>query len=528
MNRVLAKLAERWLVLNSKNSMERARLNVNQARAKVEELVERGVQFHSPSKRFKSFRVRLGNPKMRARRHLTLPPHSLDFSLYEPSLVLIKPDEDNYEKWWDLRRRLSYRREDTNMPLSVHPHISADGSPCLGDYGRPFSTAVNQGNIPALMNISSAFLNTWTRVDCFWDVNTQHRSFERSGQMQGRKGMQFREWLYLSQMARAIVNDLGGNLIMRHFDSWMRNDETQEKLEAMGVTWEKALMAYCVYKGTLRYETDTEDKEVDRMHGWHQMLEKLYNEGMSKCLDEIYNTHKLNGYAWIEQSFTGVIRTGNDPFAQDRVFSIPNSFDGLKYRFNQFTHRDNESYPEIKEVLNARTRIYLTPTDITNKVYMQNDEVNRVVGEWCLRAAGMTRPMKSEVFKVLYFIWRIREFGPLFKQVIDSFNPHQIMSGWISLRNDDSIRPIKKREQMGEEYRTIINQMGLVLDNYDTNGLVTEFRVKFQVDALEFFQNYLKALYKGVTDDKRSKQIDAYGEPTRPNSPENQLSLDSF
>lgn len=528
MNKILAKLAEKWLIKSSIQDSSRPRLSKIQAEALVFDMNERGIVFHSPSKRNRAFRVKLGNPKMRARRHLTLPAHSLVLNLYEPTNVSIMPDEQGYEEWWDLRRRLSFRREDVVMSLSLHPHISGDGNPCLGDFGRAWSTAINSGNIVALTNVANGFLDTWTRRDCFWDINSAHRGYEQSGQMQGRRGMPFKAWLYYSNMARSIANDLNKTLIMRHFDSWMYQDDTLEKLESMGVSWEKALMAYTVYKSTLRLVQDTEDEEVSRMHNWHSKLEWLYTDTSSNILDDISNKHRLNGYAWVEEALTGAKSTSTHPFSTDRVMSIPNALDGLKYRFSQFRHIEEEHHPSIEVVLNARTRIYLTPDNIHTSLYMNNAQVNRVVGEWVHRSAGMARPLKSEAYRVLHFMWRIREFGNLFKQAVDKFNPSQMMAGWIEARNDDNIRPVTKRERMGEEYRAVINQMGTVLDNYDTSSLRTEFGDKFQVESLELFSNHLKALYKGVSDDRRKKQIDAYGEPTRPNRTESQLSLETF
>jgi hypothetical protein len=474
---------------------------------------------------------------MRASRHLTLPVHSLVFSNYETTNVRIIPDIEGYEDWWELRHRLNgypsdidanFYQRGLNVHLSVHPHISADGTPCLGDFGRAWSSAIISGNIGMLVNVCTGFLNTWTRRDCYWDINDNHRGYQQSGQMQGRRGMSFKRWLYVSKMAIATAHDLGHNLIMRVFNQWMSQNDTQERLEALGITWEKALMAFTVYKSTLKYVFDTEDEDVKRMKSWHNKIQWLYTDTMISTLDEFTHRHKMNAFAWAEEAFTGVKFTGYDQFGPDKVFSVENAFNDMDYDLTQYKHNDNNHYPSIEVVLNAKSRVYRNPTNMNTKLYMSNQDVNVLVGQWVLRNSGKSRPLRTNLFSVIHFMWQLREFGNLFKQAVEPFNPNQLMGSWIDIRNTDSISGREKRELLGEQYRIIISQMGVVLDNYDTTSLKLEFRGKFQVIALELFQEHLKALYKGVSDDKHSKRIDAYGESTGPDSPENQLSLDSF
>lgn len=440
------------------------------------------------------------------------------------------PDIQGYEDWWGLRRKINHfpLNDDYQMNLSVHPHISADGNPCLGDYGRAWSSAIVAGNIGMLVNVTTGFLNTWTRRDCYWDINDTHRGYHQSGQMQGRRGMPFKRWLYVSKIATAIAHDLGHNLQIRTFNRWMAQDDTQEKLEAMGVTWEKSLMAYTVYKASLKYIFDTEDEDVKRMKSWHNKIQWLYTDTMIHTLDEMTHRHKMNVFAWAEEAFTGVKFRGYDQFGPDKVFSVENAFNDVEYHFSQYKHNENNHYPSIEAVLDARARIYQSPTRIHTNLYMSNFDVNETVGNWIIRSSGKSRPLRTNLFAVIHFMWQLREFGSLFKQAVEPFNPHQLMGSWTDVRDNEMLSAGDKRELLGEQYRVIISQMGAVLDNYDTSALKTEFRGKFQVIALELFQEHLKALYKGVSDDKHSKRIDAYGESARPDSPKNQLSLDSF
>ena len=159
----------------------------------------------TPGSSHLTFRVRIGRPRFRGSGTYVLPVHSLLFNTYEPSNVKIVTDGSMRPKWWNKheayildRHNLNpdSRRMDIYNDYSLHPHISVDGEPCLGGYSQPWSKCVSTNNIPSLVNVAQAFLNTWTRGDHYWDINNYYNSWKSAFPNEiHRREFPFTDWL---------------------------------------------------------------------------------------------------------------------------------------------------------------------------------------------------------------------------------------------------------------------------------------------------------------------------------------------
>ena len=200
----------------------------------------------TPASSHMTFKVRIGKPKFRGSGNYTLPTHSLVFNTYEPSKVRIVMDGSMKPSYWDKheayimeQNNLSpdRRRLDVYRDYPVHPHVSADGEPCLGGYSQPWSQCVSTNNIPSLVNVAQAFLNTWTRGDHYWDINGYYNSwkaaFSNSNQ---RREFPFTQWLThnfaWNQMKNRVGIDDRGRVSFNRaseFAKFYYNDEYEEK-----------------------------------------------------------------------------------------------------------------------------------------------------------------------------------------------------------------------------------------------------------------------------------------------------------
>jgi hypothetical protein len=135
------------------------------------------------------FLVRIGKPQFRGTVNYTLPSHSLLFNTRRPTDVRIVTSGD-YEipmidkiiasqlLHWEGREYTPYQYtkfQNLLKDTAVHPHVSAEGQPCLGGWSNAWSSAISSGQIPSLVNVAKSFLNTWTSNDAYWNINSDYR-----------------------------------------------------------------------------------------------------------------------------------------------------------------------------------------------------------------------------------------------------------------------------------------------------------------------------------------------------------------
>ena len=54
---------------------------------------------------------------------------------------------------------------------TVHPHVSGDGVPCLGQHETLMLYTLQNSTVKDIAKYAGVFLNTWTRNDAYWDIN---------------------------------------------------------------------------------------------------------------------------------------------------------------------------------------------------------------------------------------------------------------------------------------------------------------------------------------------------------------------
>jgi hypothetical protein len=67
-------------------------------------------------------------------------------------------------------------------PLSVHPHVNAEGEPCLGGHERGMNFYLQNNSLTLIRKYAIMFQNTWTRNDAYWDINNLHDSYKQMTQ----------------------------------------------------------------------------------------------------------------------------------------------------------------------------------------------------------------------------------------------------------------------------------------------------------------------------------------------------------
>lgn len=65
----------------------------------------------------------------------------------------------------------------TKEKATFHPHINAEGEPCLGAHERMMNYILQENSLKDICKYASVFQNTWTRNDAYWDINQVHDSY---------------------------------------------------------------------------------------------------------------------------------------------------------------------------------------------------------------------------------------------------------------------------------------------------------------------------------------------------------------
>ena len=128
-----------------------------------------------------TFSICLGSPKIHGRRVMRLPELSLEFKV-NSNTPKVSFKLSNYKGQYEELRRMYYYAtghdvgESTNS--AMHPHISSDGIPCLGDFSQPWATTLQTNDLPMLINVAKSFINNWTRRDAYWNINDVQRCWQ--------------------------------------------------------------------------------------------------------------------------------------------------------------------------------------------------------------------------------------------------------------------------------------------------------------------------------------------------------------
>jgi hypothetical protein len=307
----------------------------------------------------------------------------------------------------------------------------------------------------------------------------------------------------------------------------------------MGVSWEEALKAYTCYRSTLRFVHDTEDEVCKALRNISKKIDDIYITCGANILDICNSKWRLNGFAWMEEALTGVnpIRSHLSPFNMDKHFTLSKWVDDLKHYLRTYEFSEIIEHPDIHKVLKAKARIcndmwtYQTPRhNLLHKIYMPNDAPNIAHGRMMERHILRDYPQRSLVFKALHVMWVIRNEGDQYiKECIPNFNPSQLITEWrdvMRTRDEDSLEAIVESQRyVGEQFNALLMLYSDFLGNYGSgNNIAQQYLDKTSYKAISLLKDYLKSIYKGVSDEQEKTGARAYGKHTRPDGPESQLS----
>ena len=127
------------------------------------------------------FSICLGSPKIHGRRVMRLPEISLEFQV-NSRVPRVRFKLSDYKGQYDELFKMYYYMTggslNNSTQAAIHPHISGDGLPCLGDFSQPWATTLQTNDLPMLINVARSFLNNWTRRDAYWNINDVQRCWQ--------------------------------------------------------------------------------------------------------------------------------------------------------------------------------------------------------------------------------------------------------------------------------------------------------------------------------------------------------------
>ena len=187
-------LVPRWLTFNAKANEQKL---THKEAIELYDVYSRKLEFHSPrmyhinNKWVGTFRIKLKNPILKGSRRYKLPMMSLEIHTTQCNANIFTDVKDElegypYDMFIDMASKLRNPDSDDSSfffhqikdgRIAIHPHISNDGNPCLGDFSGPWSMSLQNNNLMMLVQVANSFLNNWTRRDCYWDINRSYETY---------------------------------------------------------------------------------------------------------------------------------------------------------------------------------------------------------------------------------------------------------------------------------------------------------------------------------------------------------------
>ena len=366
--RCLRYLVPKWLINNAKNQSQK--MSKKEARD-LYDVFRKQVNFHSPDMESRTFKVSVGNPKIRGRRYMTLTPMSLSFNIYENAVRIYSDIWESLPRWcYDVIPLFGMRDMAKNLiksNLAVHPHVSSTGSPCLGDYGNGWSQAIVSGNIPMLTNVARSFINNWTRGDAYWNVNVYNEQWENHKIVpfhQYLTGVHF--WYEVANRREASANTLHQRGLYRLMN---RHDETGAYLfnSLLSLGYEpNDIMHWWFAVNHFTMNARDDENEIIRKHkGAMSTVHRVINS----VIAEVDSLHLPVGMKYTGLIHKTVIRDFEHkiiPESQCNLWSsndatLWESTDSFTYICNQLrdgggnTSRSRYNYPTASDILQMKS-----------------------------------------------------------------------------------------------------------------------------------------------------------------------------
>ena len=246
-------LVPRWLMHNARTNEQTLKKDdaIN-----LYEMFSKKLHFHSPIMRRASgrwvgdFRIKLKNPVLKGSRRYKLPMMSLAFTSNQSNGSIFTDFSDEMEKPYALFSSLAdrfctggddslfYKRLIKEQRIAIHPHVSSDGNPCLGDFSGPWSMSLQTNNLLTMVQVANSFLNNWTRRDCYWDINRVYQTYEI------HKTGDFKQYLLLKHVMNELARvSMQGSFRRTYWEQGMVSHPTYQKCLKLG--WSKEDLFIC-------------------------------------------------------------------------------------------------------------------------------------------------------------------------------------------------------------------------------------------------------------------------------------------
>ena len=480
----------------------------------------------TPASSHMTFKVRIGKPRFRGSGNYTLPTHSLVFSTYEPSKIRIVMDGSMKPPYWD--KHESYileqnnlspdrRRLDVYRDYPVHPHVSADGEPCLGGYSQPWSQCVSTNNIPSLVNVAKAFLNTWTRGDHYWDINGYYNSWKAAyPETAHKEEFPFTDWLTHSfawdhMKHRIGISDRGRTSFNHAFEfpALYYGDNYEEKRPDDP---DKQWKMFDLYNGAMIFYKTSEDTE-DRLKETIVNLSKSIGGALWNVKDSIgaeigINNNLVDGLfedVLMENDFAkSIVKTpGRGPRIE---YQIVGEFNDIHYVLDgearKIAQRSLTTNPLTSDMVNAYGMAMNRDEAWRCGGFLERKDILECLSFYMRRGRGRAYP---------YFLRALRNVIKLFVGS-DVWNNDLLVEGATGIK---SAEILLEGLMILKDFTDDIDEFDAVIRNHYT------------YEVCDRYEQILRRQIKGrITDVKRKYRPVIHSTTAGIDSSENQLSFD--
>jgi len=357
---------------------------------KIEEIPD--VHLYDVDSVHYSFRICLGSPKIHGRRVMRLPEISLVFAVTGISSTRVyfafSDRTDDFQELRDIYKRLMDKELRHSLSVSCHPHISADGMPCLGDFSQPWAQTYASNDLPMLINVAKSFLNNWTARDAYWNINTVNRKWQDYAK---DRGIPFKDFLMYHQVLNRLAQNIEHrNLYPTNILRMMFSHDGYEQAEAKGMDLLDLWTAH-VINGyfSLRIQDKKAEKWGDVIRGMARWM-KTVNDITVKSHDAViqYCQHSRNLFAITEDVIHNTAYTDNHGI--DRRADIPDSMmamfkDSIIYAMKDIVHMQDASRIAMNKLHEMLHRMRNDESIEDNVTYLLDGQVDYALGAFFCR-----------------------------------------------------------------------------------------------------------------------------------------------
>ena len=517
-----------------------------------EMLVDKGVEFYDANWLTKSFQIRVGKPKMRARRVLTLPSYSMSMNLHENGVIRLFPDLEDYPEVTHVRRALGSWPQGARLQFSTHPHVTHDGAPCLGDFSNPWATCLRNNDLLMFINVAKSFLNNWTRGDAYWDINRVHRNWEATGK---RRGINFADWHYYRIQIKAIINEhssRNNRAPYRFIRTWssFENSETFDMMESLGYDALDTMLYHAVHHCMVKPMWDTRNGDLQQIINMTQRLRELYINTHTTFSDDFPLNFKC--YNWTEDSLTNSNnRHSRSLMTRDARWTVDSVLENMKYGWSQLQHDSDSLGPLFTpmDIVESKKIFSLSEPGDDGVYHIRSDRYKYLTEDQCkeelgrfiynnmFRGSGGDFPKVIEMWREMINIdsqsGRISAAGMgITIAELGAFEAELKLIVRNYPRDED---PSVRNQQIGGVAWNVFLKIAravapdiTVTDRLTTRGFVELYRKHFHIKTWSLMEESFRQMTRRIIRGKEEQIHETYGTVAQSDGGENQLSIDTL